>query len=129
MRTKAEISEIRKKWMKNNSKYMKKYRKEYSKKNKEKIYVSLLLNKLKNKYGITIQNYFILLDKQDLKCAICKCDLYPMNKGTCIDHSHSNNRVRGLLCPRCNLLIGIAKEDIDVLSNSIIYIQNSKMFI
>jgi len=32
-----------------------------------------------------------------------------------IDHSHSRNVIRGLICNRCNLMIGMAKDDPNIL--------------
>jgi hypothetical protein len=38
-------------------------------------------------------------------CAICK-RLPPPGKPLSIDHDHATGKVRGLLCTRCNLMLG-----------------------
>lgn len=47
--------------------------------------------------------------------------------GLNIDHCHATGKVRGLLCNSCNLIIGHAKDQIDILHNAIEYLQNTKM--
>lgn len=122
-KSKEEIRKIRKKWYNNNLNKMKEYRGEYRKNNKDLIYLSQLLCKWKRKYNITSRDYFVLLGEQDLKCAICSQTLYPFDKKTCIDHNHNTNKVRGLLCPRCNLFLGMIKDDIKLLDKAIVYLK------
>ena len=59
----------------------------------------------KTLYGITQEDYNLLLEKQDGKCAICK---RPPKEGKilCVDHCHGTGKVRGLLCHGCNTAIG-----------------------
>ena len=55
-------------------------------------------NYLRRKYGITAQDLDRLLLDQTGCCAICDQHLYHLR----IDHCHTTNLVRGLLCPACN---------------------------
>jgi len=59
-------------------------------------------HKYKVRYGITIEQYDGMVTKQNGKCAICEhsCRLV-------IDHDHLTNKVRGLLCHRCNSLMEV----------------------
>ena len=59
-------------------------------------------HKYKVRYGITIEQYEALLVKQNGKCAVCErtCKLV-------VDHDHLANKVRGLLCHRCNSLMEV----------------------
>ena len=65
------------------------------------------------KYGMTLDDYDKLLEAQDHKCAICKCEEsgHNMTEDFLIDHDHLTNQVRGLLCSSCNLMLGKAKAD------------------
>lgn len=72
------------------------------------------------KYGISNSDYDRMFDEQSNVCAICKCS---SEKTLCIDHNHETGKVRGLLCHRCNLVIGNAKENINTLEESIRYLQ------
>jgi hypothetical protein len=63
------------------------------------------------KYGLSLEDYTRLLVVQRGICPICE---RPLNlrggKGAgdrlVIDHHHTTGQVRGLLCARCNLVVG-----------------------
>jgi len=59
---------------------------------------------LKHRYGITIADYDSMYSKQKGVCAICAKP--PKTKRLNVDHDHITNRVRGLLCPKCNASLG-----------------------
>lgn len=95
-------------------------------KRKETSYIS----NLKYNYGISIEEYNILLEKQEHKCAICECNSFEKrwtNKNNnlpfVVDHCHTTNKVRGLLCDNCNLMIGHAKDNINSLKKAIKYLE------
>lgn len=81
--------------------------------------------KLIAKYGITLEQYQELLDKQDGRCAVCGTDKpWPDSSRTnfVVDHCHSTGRVRGLLCATCNLMLGYAKDQTEILRAAITYL-------
>lgn len=84
-------------------------------------------NKLLKKYGLTIETYESLVKLQNNLCAICKSS----NKGSetknnwCVDHDHKTDKVRGLLCHNCNLMIGYAKDNISILTSAIQYLSQN----
>ena len=86
-----------------------KTRKRYRDKHPEKI----LGTKLQHKYGISLEEYNIMLANQNKVCMICGKVNNRMNYKTglperlVVDHDHSTKQVRGLLCHRCNLAVGI----------------------
>ena len=60
---------------------------------------------LKYSYGITEADYQNMLQTQGGGCGICDSKT-PHLKGhthLLVDHNHQTNRVRGLLCNRCNI--------------------------
>lgn len=73
---------------------------------------------LKWKYGLTVEQRDALLAEQAGKCAICGTT-EPGAKGWAIDHDHAccaetktcGECVRGILCGRCNLAIGLFDDD------------------
>lgn len=67
---------------------------------------------LKVRYGLTPEQYAELLKAQDGKCAIC--GITPERK-LCVDHCHTTNRVRGLLCDHCNRGIGAFRDNPSLL--------------
>jgi hypothetical protein len=74
---------------------------------------------LKQKYGMTEQTYFATLASQNGKCGICEAT-ESGRKDTpwlLVDHSHTTNKVRGLLCQPCNIAVGmIETNNIDLKS-------------
>ncbi len=64
-----------------------------------------------------------MFQEQNEKCNICKCSIDSIKtektKYFSIDHCHTTGRVRGLLCPRCNTLLGGIDDKIDFLQRMI----------
>lgn len=60
-----------------------------------------------------------------IKLDICKESLIDGDgsKNFHIDHNHTTEKVRGLLCSSCNLALGHAKEDKEVLKSMIEYLE------
>jgi hypothetical protein len=78
---------------------------------------------LKRTYGITLEQYELILTAQSGKCAICRCT--PRTKKLAVDHDHKTKAIRGLLCSNCNhKLLGAAHDKVDILKNAIRYIEN-----
>ena len=67
-------------------------------------------------------DYFNLFEKQNNKCAICGIEFKTINEG-CVDHCHNTNIIRGILCNKCNLLLGMANDNIKILENAIFYLK------
>lgn len=69
------------------------------------------------RYGLTLDGYAVLLEKQKGRCAICKTDKPngPGGRYFFVDHCHKENRVRGLLCCNCNFILGYAKDSTKTL--------------
>jgi len=63
-------------------------------------------------YGLVRDTYLELLSEQGGACRICK---KTSSKRLCVDHCHKTGVVRGLLCRRCNLAIGLFDDDIALL--------------
>ena len=73
---------------------------------------------LKWEYNITQQQYDKLYTDQSGKCLIC------LNEDKLVvDHCHVTNKVRGLLCTRCNTGLGKFKDNIDSLKRAIQYLE------
>lgn len=64
----------------------------------------------KRSYNMAIADYEFLLIIQDNRCACCgQQDNHPY-KYFAIDHDHYSGDIRGLLCTRCNWLVGMAEH-------------------
>ena len=62
---------------------------------------------VRTRYGIDKAQFENLFRIQLGLCAICKIPLdpFPSRKKTYIDHNHITGKVRGLLCPSCNIAV------------------------
>lgn len=65
-----------------------------------------------SKYGITRAELDVMLEAQGGGCAICGSEK-PNGHGfrLHVDHCHETNRIRGLLCSKCNTMLGLADDD------------------
>ena len=77
---------------------------------------------LKRRFGMEKEDWDIILENQDFKCAICKCENTSL-KNFHTDHNHKTGKVRGLLCYNCNSGIGNLKENIETLKSAIEYLK------
>lgn len=74
-------------------------------------------NRSLKKYGLSKQDYELLLICQGGVCGICKQE-NNNKRNWHIDHCHDTGRVRGVLCHHCNLLLGNARDSIDILDSA-----------
>jgi len=73
-------------------------------------------------YGITLEEYEVLLIKQNNVCAICSASTGSNNKRLAVDHNHQTGVVRGLLCDDCNIGLGKFKDNPNLLIKAINYL-------
>lgn len=77
---------------------------------------------LRSTYGISIEDYELILDIQDGVCAICLAK--PGDNRLSVDHCHKTGQVRGLLCQLCNLAIGQFGDDLQKLRSACYYLED-----
>ena len=113
----------RKHYKKNRIKILKENRinnKVYYEMHQEQLRLSSKKKHLKKKYGLTMEDIQVMLIKQHSTCAICT---QPFGTGRiCVDHDHITNKIRGLLCHRCNSGIGLLGDNIAGLYKAINYL-------
>lgn len=59
-------------------------------------------------YGVSPEQYEKLEEECGGVCLICEKE---NKRGLCIDHDHVTGEVRGLLCHKCNLVLGILENN------------------
>jgi hypothetical protein len=81
---------------------------------------------LKKNFGITIQQYNWLAETQGYLCPICTTDIKALNgkKHMPVDHCHKNHHIRGILCDKCNVGLGLFQDDPSILRVAIEYLQS-----
>jgi hypothetical protein len=79
---------------------------------------------LQQRYGITAATYAALYAAQKGCCAICGSVAANNGKHAHlhVDHDHTTNKVRGLLCGRCNKGIGLFLDRRDLLEAAVAYL-------
>ena len=89
-------------------------------------------SKLKNKYGITVDNYYQMLENQNGGCGICGTKVpsarqrqYVTQEMFFVDHCHSTGKVRGLLCGKCNRGLGYFEDEPERLEEAANYLRRS----
>ena len=79
--------------------------------------------RLRSVYGISLEDKFNILKNQDFQCAECRKFL--SIEEAYVDHCHKTDRVRGLLCSKCNLALGLVDDAVNTLSNIKQYLENN----
>ena len=78
-------------------------------------------------YGITKEQYWQMFDEQGGKCFICKLEERRTYKGRVtnlvVDHNHTTDEVRRLLCHACNASLGFLDEDPVRMQRMIEYVE------
>jgi hypothetical protein len=77
---------------------------------------------LKWKYGISKADYNQLLVEQNGLCQVCRKPRSE-KRALAVDHCHATGAIRGLLCDRCNHLLGHARDSVEILRSAIEYLE------
>lgn len=87
-------------------------------------------NFLRSRYRLTMNDLQVLIEKSGNKCAICEKG-FTSRTDMHIDHNHNccnseftcGNCVRGLLCGKCNAMLGMANDSLQILWRAIEYLK------
>lgn len=84
-------------------------------------------------HNITEEQYKVMFDAQGGVCAICKQEETAKDprsglvRKLSIDHCHQTGLIRELLCSRCNMMIGMARDNPEALINAAEYLKKHLM--
>lgn len=81
-------------------------------------------------FGLTEADFNRMYEAQKGVCKICGEDpgghwLNPNVKTLHIDHCHKTNKVRGLLCLRCNSALGLFRDNPKLLEKAAAYLKEN----
>jgi hypothetical protein len=100
---------------------------EWTSRNKHRFASYYRRYRLKAEYGLTPEQYAAILAEQNGCCAICGSSNPGIGqKVFCVDHDHSTDRVRQLLCFGCNMIIGHAADDPERLRRAATYVERHR---
>lgn|SRR4030066_2219535 len=99
--------------------YMQRYQREYD---------------LKNKYGLSLDQFEAILEAQENKCLICARTFTKRLIGSgqapgysVVDHNHLTGAVRGILCNACNVSLGGFNDSVEMLEKAIVYLKTARV--
>ena len=75
----------------------------------------------KNYSGFTQEEFEETLKEQNNRCAICMTDT-PSSVNWHADHCHDTKQKRGILCQKCNMALGLFKDNIQALERAVMYL-------
>jgi hypothetical protein len=87
--------------------------------------------RIAHRFGISLEQLEEMLVEQDNKCAICEKQFGESTKDKpYIDHDHSccagnvscGKCIRGIICMKCNTMLGMAEDNVSTLTNAITYL-------
>lgn len=81
------------------------------------------LERTARRYGLTVDDYDVMLAAQGGGCAICGAPPSESRRHH-IDHDHETGVVRGLLCSNCNTAMGRFGDDPERLMEALRYLQD-----
>lgn len=90
----------------------------YRKNNAESIKRRREDDRLMKRYGINSRQRLDMLNAQGNSCLICGAS----GKRLHIDHCHKTGIVRGMLCSKCNMGIGLFSDSVATLESAIRYL-------
>jgi hypothetical protein len=86
---------------------------------------------LKYKYGVTHEAFMQRWQQQNGCCEICNSNLPDLmsyekrRRAYAIDHNHETGEFRGILCVKCNSLLGMANDSEVILQSAITYLRKN----
>lgn len=80
---------------------------------------------LKHYFNMSFEEYSTMFKKQNGCCAICSRP----DESLAVDHCHSTNKIRKLLCRNCNLSLGFCNDNIEILEKMILYLKEFQLCI
>lgn len=81
------------------------------------------------KYGLSITEYNYRFNEQNGYCPICGKHQSELKKALVVDHNHITGRVRGLLCGKCNSVLGYFDADnknFELFINAVDYLKGDR---
>jgi hypothetical protein len=86
---------------------------------------------IRQEHGLSSTQYESLLAAQEGRCAICRVEFLMSHErgygSAVVDHDHRTERIRGLLCHRCNIGLGQFRDSSDLLRAAVDYLDASSL--
>jgi hypothetical protein len=73
---------------------------------------------MRRKFNLSETEYQELMNHDS--CQVCGRDI---TEKKCIDHCHTTEKIRGVLCNNCNTALGLVGDNVQILSKLIQYLE------
>ncbi len=90
------------------------------------------LVRLAGRYGVSVQEITQVIDRAAGRCMACGAagKMYGNGKSAvttqlCIDHCHTTGKIRGVLCRRCNVVLGLVYDKREPLDKLVNYLETT----
>lgn len=104
---------------------------DWRKNNPSSVKESTQRTKIRQAYGLELEDVYELLNQQNSQCKICKVQLSfdstEKHVTPHIDHDHQTGQIRGLLCSTCNTGLGMFGDSPELLIEASAYLVKSVM--
>lgn len=104
--------------------------KQWWKKNPDRTRIIARRHTIKKTYGISEDEYKEIAESQNNVCAICKQTETSVYRGQvrllAVDHDHKTGKVRALLCSKCNIGLGLFRDNPELLIVAAAYITGNE---
>ena len=80
--------------------------------------------------GSSLEDFEVRIQKQGKRCLICMREMRVTGLRTgaqnraVLDHDHVTGKIRGIICSRCNLVMGLMGDDVDLLISAVVYLKS-----
>ena len=74
-------------------------------------------------FKLSEEEYNTLINRSQGKCEVCAAD---MGAKRCIDHDHKTQKIRGVLCNKCNTALGLLDDNKATLKGLIQYLEQAE---
>ena len=78
------------------------------------------------RYKVSKEEAVYWYSRSMTSCEICGYKWVEGKERLCIDHDHSNGKVRGILCKHCNHVLGHSRESLQILDNAKAYLMSHR---
>jgi hypothetical protein len=97
------------------------YQREWTRKNPRK----LKEYNLRWRYGLTLEEFDAIIASQNDACAVCfrPFNHDPQKRDIVVDHNHDTGQMRGIVCAKCNAILGRVDRDVEILKRAVAYLE------
>lgn len=83
---------------------------------------------IKRLYGLTMDDYELMLKRQAYRCAVCRRPETKLRKNgepyrLAVDHDHVTKKARGLVCHKCNMIVWALEENHTLIPAIFAYVE------